>query len=380
MTNIFTKTVCLVAAATLGLMAPGQSTWAAEADTYNVRVDLTSRSLADRRTGAQAGLRAVLTRLTGQLDLPSSPALRRALNTPEDYYTRFRYLRTQRYDDLGTPIVVLALRFSPTAVRDLMSAAQLPLWTLNRPSVVAWVSVNGPGGATLINDPKHPVIATLRKRAKFRGLPLVLPALDAQDLSLVSTRDIARPNEAKLLGASKRYGGQMVLAGRAEQIDTDNWRVRWTSWVDGNPQQLSLNGSPSNVAFAPVDRVTDALVSRFTVAGGALGTLRLQVSAIDSVADYGGVLRYLEGLSYVDNVTLVGVNSGGLELDVATSSSAAKFMELLAIESRLQQAPSRFDPRGGLGSGRGGVSSSNPTPEPVSVPFASQVLRVAWQG
>ena len=175
----------------------------------------------------------------------------------------------------------------------------------------------------------------------------------------------------------------MVLAGRAERIGEDNWQVRWTSWVDGNPRRLSLNGSPSNVAFAPVDQVTDALVSRFTVAGGEVGILRLQVSAIDSVADYGGVLRYLESLSYVDNVTLVGVNSGGLELDVATSSSAAKFMELLAIESRLQQAPSRFDPRRGLGGGlgggsNGGLARDNPTPE--SVPFASQVLRVAWQG
>jgi len=362
---------CLILTSVVAVLI-GWPVMAADADTYEVRVDVASRSLDDRRAAAQVGLRTVLTRLTGQVELANSAALRRALTKPEDFYSRFRYLRSERYDELGNTITVLSFGFSPTAVRRLMSAAQLPLWTLNRPSVVAWVAETGTGGADLLADPEHPLLAALQQRAEFRGLPLVLPTLDAQDLSRVSPRDIAARRQTKLLAASKRYGAQTMLVGQVEQLAIDDWRVRWTSWIDGEARSLSLSGSPSNVSHAPVDMVTDALASRFTVAGGELGMLRLQVSDVASVADYGGVLRYLESLSYVDNVTLVGVNAGTLELAVTTSSTAEKFMELLAIESRLLQRPVGFN-----------ASPANPassSPEPASLPFATQVLRVAWQG
>ena len=366
---------CLILAVALAVLVAPPAT-AADTDTYEVRVDVASRSLDDRRAAAQEGLRTVLTRLTGQVELADSAALRRALTKPADYYSRFRYLRSERYDDLGNPVTVLSFGFSPTAVRRLMGAAQLPLWTLNRPSVVVWVAENGAGGADLLADPEHPLLAQLQQRAQFRGLPLVLPTLDAQDLSRVSPRDITARRQTKLLAASKRYGAQTLLVGQIEQVGLEDWRVRWTSWIDGESRTLTLNGSPSNVAHAPVDMVTDALASRFTVAGGELGMLRLQVSDVASVADYGGVLRYLESLSYVDNVTLVGVNAGGLELDVATSSTAEKFMQLLAIESRLLQRPTGVN----AAPNSSASSPASSFPEPVSLPFASQVLRVAWQG
>ena len=369
--------------------------WAAEGNTYDVRVDVASRSLDDRRAGAREGLLIVLTRLTGQIDLPDSAALRRALAAPDNYYTQFRYLRSERYDDLGNPVTVLALGFSPTAVRGLMSAAQLPLWTLNRPTVIAWVADTGGAGADLLGDPTHPLLAELAQRASYRGLPLVIPALDAQDLSEVSVADITNRRRTKLLAASERYDAQIVLIGQAEQVSVDEWRVRWHSWVDGEARRLSLSGSPSNVSHGPVDMVSDALASRFTVAGGEVGMLRLEISQVTSVADYGGVVGYLESLSYVDNVTLVGVTADGLEVDVATSSTAQKFMELLSIEARLAQQPARFtnpasqypspqNPRSFTDSnpdGRNDFPAGGPlAPATPSTDFFGQVLRVAWQG
>lgn len=396
MTNIVTKMIdrlrlgpaeqsrlgvlCAPVLLTLLLMA-SPSGWAAEGNTYEVRVDVASRSLDDRRLAAQEGLRTVLTRLTGQLALPDSAALRAALRAPDDYYSRFRYLRSDRYDDLGNPVTVLSLGFSPSAVRRLMSSAQLPLWTLNRPTVVAWVADMGTGGGDLLADPGHPLLAALVERANFRGLPLVLPTLAGEDVSQVGVRDVTGRRQARLLAAAERYDAQIVLVGEAQQSAVDEWRVRWTSWIDGGTRSQSLNGAPNDVTHSPVDVITDALASRFTVAGGEVGMLRLEISEVASVADYGGVLRYLESLSYVDNVTLVGVSAGGLEIDVATSSSAEKFMELLAIESRLAQQPARFtNPRPAAG----GVTQ--PLPEtPLdrvapSTSFAGPVLRVAWQG
>jgi hypothetical protein len=342
-------------------------------DLYDVRIEVASRSVEDRKLGASEGLRVMLSRLSGQVKLPpGSVEVRRALAAPDRYYSQYRYMTTDRYDELGQSITELWLRYSANAVRRLLDEASLPLWTLNRPTLVVWLVERAGSGTDMVGDPLHPVLRQVAARAALRGLPLVIPKMDAIDLAAVDARDLSRTNISVLSAASHRYGAELMLIGRAEQLDADNWRVSWTSWNQGESRNISRAGSAAVVAKAPIDLVTDALVRRFTVAAGQAGILRVRVRGIDSIGDYAALLDYLGGLSYVQGVNVVSLVAPDLVVDIATGTDGQRFMELLKIESRLVAQAQEPGARGAYVPPAGLETYDRPT--------ASEALRVEWRG
>ncbi len=357
----------------LGLLTPLLSRATHADDLYDVRVAVASRSVEDRKLGASEGLRVMLSRLSGQVNLAlGSVEVRKALAAPDRYYNQYRYRATDRYDEWGQPITELRLRYSANAVRRLLDEASLPLWTLNRPTLVVWLAERAGSGTDLVGDPLHPVLRAVAARAALRGLPLVIPKMDAVDLAAVDIRDLSRSNLSVLTAASRRYEADLLLIGQAEQLDADNWRVNWTSWDRGTSRNLSRTGSATVVATAPIDGVTDALVRRFTVAAGQSGILRVRVTGIDSIGDYAALLDYLGGLSYVKSVAVVSLIAPDLVVDIATGTDGQRFMELLEIESRLvapveqREVRDAYVPAAGL--------------EPFDRPVATEALQAEWRG
>ncbi len=354
------------------------------AQLYNVSVDVASRGLADRKVAAGAGLNILLTRLSGLTTLPNSRALSAARRSPDRYYSQFRYVTTNRVDELGQGVTELRLKYSPSAVRRLMTVAELPLWTLNRPRVAIWLAERGAGGTTLIDDPAHPVLGAVLARASYRGLPAVVPGYTGVSANAVWNRD-----RAALIRASNASDADLQLVGRAEQLGPDNWQVRWTTWTSGQGRNLNLSGDLANVSTRAIDMVVDPQVRRFTVAGGAGSTLELVVERVSAVDDYAQVLKYLGSLGYVEKVDVSSLRADELTLLINTASDADKFASLLKSDGRL--LPST---RTNRSSQNLGPISSQPPVESASEPgssagtanvipipvVAEAVLRMEWQG
>lgn len=348
---------------------------------YSVSVDVASRSLADRKAAAAAGLEVLLTRLSGLTALPESSALKTARAKPDRFYSQFRYVTTDRYDELGQFVTELRLKYSPPAVRRLMTSAELPLWTLNRPRVAIWLAERSAGGSDLIDDPAHPLLSAVLARATYRGLPAVVPGFAG-----VSVNAVWRRNTAVLLRASERFDAPLLLVGRAEQRGPDDWEVRWTTWSDGQGRNLNLAGSLDSVAAPALDMVADAQTRRFSVAGGAGSTLELIVENIRTVDDYAQILQYLGSLGYVEKADVNSMRADELTVIVTTTSGAEKFSQLLQVEGRLTPSTRIVRPRplpptpGGL-SQAGAIDRDLSTPAIIPVPVVAQSqLRVAWQG
>jgi len=293
---------------------------------YTVGVDVPSRSLEDRRSGAAAGLSTMLTRLSGLTRLPNSQALRAARRAPDRFYSQYRYFNTDRYDDMGQPLTQLRLQFSPRALRSLLSEAQLPLWTLNRPRVALWLAERSANGTQLVSDPEHPVLAAVLGRADYRGLPVVVGQ------SGVSATSVWNRDQTALRRASD---AELMLVGRVQDTGAGDWQVRWTSWNGGKPRNSNKTGLPEVVATPGIDTIADALVNQFTVAGGEAGLLELVVENVNAVDDYAKLLQYLDALSYVESVSVGSLAGDELTLQVRTASTAEKFMRFLAVDSRL---------------------------------------------
>lgn len=377
--------VCLgLVVASFGLSAGAADAPDSKQQLYSVSVDVASRSLVDRKTAAATGLNTLLTRLSGLTVLPNSKALSAARSKPERFYSQFRYVTTNRYDDLGQTVTELSLKYSPPAVRRLMTAAELPLWTLNRPRVAIWLAERSGGGTDLIDDPDHPLLGALLGRARFRGLPSVVPGFSG-----ISPNMVWDQNRSALERASNRLDADLLLVGRAEQLGPDDWQVRWTSWSEGQRRTLNLTGSLQSVSAPAMDMIADAQAQRFTVAGGKGSSLELIVENISALEDYAQVLKYLGSLGYIDKVDVSGLHSDELSLMINTTSSADNFSRLLQKDGRLlpstRTARQRSLPATGQSAfelrSPGGVVVPREGPSVIPVPVvAESQLRMAWQG
>lgn len=353
---------------------------------YRVSVEVASRSIIDRNLAAAGGLNIILTRLSGLTVLPESPALSAAQSKPDRFYKQFRYVTTDRYDDLGQPVTELSLTYSPLAIRQLMAEAELPTWALNRPRVAIWLVERSGEGADFLDDPSHPLLAAVLGRASYRGMPAVVPNIASIRPSLDLNLDL---EQDELMLVSGELDAEILLVGQAEQLGPDQWQVRWITWFEGEERDLNLAGSLVSVSTPALDMVANAQAVRFTVAGGAGSTLELIVENISDVAAYGQVLKYLASLGYIEKLNVSGYRASALTVSVNTTSSADNFSRLLQIDGRLMPSappsalrPLPVSPAEPMGSNQVGavVDERDTTAVRPNSMVPEGPLRVVWQG
>ena len=149
---------------------------------YDVEVTAKSQAQADQRLAARSALREMLTRMTGLRNVPLSQPIVRALDSPEMYYVGYRFIQVR--DDGEQRLQV---NFEPESIQELVSEASLPIWSADRPRVLAWLAVREDGRIRVLDsNSDHPLAISLRQRSRQRGVPLRLPLMDLEDRELIS--------------------------------------------------------------------------------------------------------------------------------------------------------------------------------------------------
>jgi hypothetical protein len=204
-----------------------------------------------------------------------------------------------------------------------------------------------PGDARSIDRNK-----LLRERvlavAGRRGIPLVFPLLDIEDLGNIGFSDIWGGFDERLLIASARYETPSVLVGRIRPEDLLQPH-RWTWHFAG--QRLDWAGEPEEATGI----LADALAEEFVIdPNQPVDSIQLRISGIDSVLAYGRVQRFMENLRLVDKLMVTKVAAdeitydielqGGLErLDSALMSSG--MLEPVASAGVIDANPYRMNRR-----------------------------------
>jgi hypothetical protein len=319
---------------------------------YDVGVPVADQGQAQRRDAIRAALLEMLSRATGLVDVPRNEAVQEALAAPGSYYVQYRY---EREDAEEGPALTLVVSFAPGAITRLVNAAGLPLWSANRPTVVTWLVTDE--GELLGAASDHPVLEGLSAQARRRGLRLLVPLMDLEDQLAVPPAAVRGGLAQVLEQASIRYAADTLLIARIEGADGEGpWRAEWEFWLrDAELESVVTDVDPLAVGRAGADLVADELAARYAVFGGELGVLKLEVGAVDSLADYGGLLEYLDSLEYIDSVQVREVTMGTIALDLVTSTQWARFVELLALDGLLTPVPQAIGAERRLLAWRGGA-------------------------
>lgn len=299
---------------------------------YDVQVPVADQSPGARIEAGGRALADLLTRITGLTSVPRSEPVARALAAPDLYYSQFGF---ERDADGG---LMLRLQFVPDAVLRLVREAQLPVWRANRPRVVAWIVVEDDTGerAVLGAASQHPVVQALRERARQRGLPLQLPLMDLEDQLAVDPAAVWGRLSQTLLPASERYGADIVLVGRLQQVPGGGWIGSWEFWVEGDVRYLNRQAPEvAELGRGAADLVADELAGRYAVLDRGVRRVDLAVSALTGANAYADLMRYLGDLEFVDELLVTRVEGDKLWLTLVTPADPEQLLSLFQLDRRL---------------------------------------------
>lgn len=268
---------------------------------YTVQVVLDPEDPDARSNAYRTALTQVLVRVTGSVEAATSEEMLEIFPIPTRYVLEFRPGENES----------LWVSLDGPAIETMLRRTGQTIWSNDRPLTLIWLAVDwGQGEREIVaaDDPERVTAARsidrnrlLRERvlevAEHRGVPVLFPLLDTEDLESLSFSDIWGGFDDRLLQASARYGANSILVGRIRPGDyQDN---RWTFYL--GDERYQWGGEPEEA----VNLLADALAARFAFAGDApVEVVTLTISGIDSVVAYGAVQRFMQELRQVEDFVL----------------------------------------------------------------------------
>ena len=303
---------------------------------YTAQVTLDPEEDDPRQAAYAAALAEVLLRVSGS-ELSADPdMIERLFPSPSSYVVQFR----PGGDD------TLFVSFDGDAIEETLQQAGQSFWGSDRPATLVWLAVDwGQGEREIIgaDDPERGFDEArsidrnrlLRQRvldvAERRGLPIVLPLLDTDDLEKISFSDIWGGFDEQLLDASQRYDVSSVLVGRVRPLSSQ--RNRWSYYFAG--EERTYSGEPELV----ISLVADVLAAEFSISGSApLEAVELRIAGIDSVAAYGAVQRLLADINLIESFAIAEVFGDEIRYRVEAHGGAARLRRALQLSGLTEQS------------------------------------------
>lgn len=237
-------------------------------------------------------------------------------------------------------------RFDRNAIKRVLDGAGQPVWGADRPVILVWLALDaGRGRRSILRaesaadalpirtdealtfdmEQLDEVRIVIVEAAEARGMPVLLPLVDAEDLSRLSFAELWGDFGDPVMAASARYGADAVLIGRAR-----GQRVRWTL-LQGD-ERIDWQGS---LADGP-NATADWLGGRLATYADSAGKIRLSVAGVNSLEDYGVLTSYLNSIAVVESFEVSRVNGDHIEFDVTVRGDADRLMRAMRGSRILQ--------------------------------------------
>ncbi len=237
-------------------------------------------------------------------------------------------------------------RFDRNAIKRVLDGAGQPVWGADRPVILVWLALDaGRGRRSILRAESAADALPIRtdealtfdmeqldearivivEAAEARGMPVLLPLVDAEDLSRLSFAELWGDFGDPVMAASARYGADAVLIGRAR-----GQRVRWTL-LQGD-ERIDWQGS---LADGP-NATADWLGGRLATYADSAGKIRLSVAGVNSLEDYGVLTSYLNSIAVVESFEVSRVNGDHIEFEVTVRGDSDRLMRAMRGSRILQ--------------------------------------------
>ena len=298
--------------------------------------DQGSKALA---TASRQALAEVLVKMSGSRQVLANPQIKQALSGARGQVQQYSYARGR---PPGNELMV-DIEFDRAYLLDLIREAGAPLWTANRPVVLAWVVVDDELGRYFINWDSHPEAAQLLvDEFSRRGVPVQIPLFDLADLGALNQEAAWRLDANAVQRASARYNAEDVLAGRLANLASGESAGDWSYFFEDSRTNRSASVPDLQVFLRNgVEMVAEKLATRYAVApqAGGDGEIRLVVLGVANYADYAAIVGFLQDIELVEQADIHRVQGQRLELNLQTAMDTVQLSTLVELNDRLSPVP-----------------------------------------
>jgi hypothetical protein len=289
-------------------MAPATLFGAAAVDLYQAAVAVSGQGVQERDKAIGEALRKVLVRVTGSARLGAGPEARALAGEAAALVQQYRYETTSPTTD-GGGSQTLVVRFDPAALQAALRDRGLPIWGEPRPSVLVWLGLDDQGGRRFLQAERYPeLLQALERVSAERGIPLLLPLMDMEDLGRLRAADLWGGFEEPVRQASDRYAADLILVGRLSGAGGDLWNGGWELlYTDRSDSWRGRAATPAEAAGQAMREAADRIAARYAPAlAGQASSSRLLVR-VDGVSDLQGYFRVETLFRSLDSVEQVDV-------------------------------------------------------------------------
>jgi len=319
----------------------------AEINLYEGEVVVSSQSEADRKQAIPEALIQVLQKLSGLREVPFSPALDEALANADRLLHSYGYKTVDRAgsDGVITQELRLVAQFMQPEIDSVIQQAGLPRWQQERPPVQIWVVIDDGRNRELKPLEFEYAWESMVDISAMRGLPLSWPELDEEEAQLVDMRLVWGGFTDYLVERGAPADGVAIIAARREG---PQWTLRWN--LASNAQTWSWRTSDQELMFAlaqGIHQMTDQIAAGNTIAASEQGlwAIDIAIGQLKSADDYVDCLEYLQNLSLVTSVEILGASPGLVHFRLQLNASSEHLSEAFQRGSVLltSKAGSEYD-------------------------------------
>ncbi|MDX2417034.1 MAG: DUF2066 domain-containing protein [Xanthomonadales bacterium] len=317
----------------------------ADINLYSGEVVVASKSEADRNGAVPVALVQVLQKLSGQREIPSSPVLENTLNNAPRLLRSYRYARVDRTaaDGAETQELRLVAQFMQPEVDRIVQQIGMPRWRQERPEVQLWVVIDDGRNRQLKPLEFDYAWESMEEIATMRGLPVGWPDLDEEEVQLIDMRLVWGGFTDYLVERGAPQDGVAIVSVRREG---PQWTVRWNLTSGG--QNWSWQNSDLELMYALAEgthRMADQIAASTTIAVSDQGSaiMDVRIGGLNNAEAYVSCLEYLQDLSLVNAVEILGADPGRVHFRLQLNASREHLSEAFERGSVLLPASAGSD-------------------------------------
>lgn len=301
---------------------------------YEVRVPVETRTQADAEQALGHAFDVLLMRLTGSTSITNSRLITSNEGNPSTHLNHYEF--ETGVDEAGNSIDVVVVYFIRDSVETFLREHRLPLWPADRPTILLWMAIQDQQEFHYIGNDSAAGFK-VDKRAQERGVEIMLPILDVDELAILTPASISGKFWFDIHELSQRYSPNLIVAVHCERNIVENFRATFTIWYgdDEHTSSLPLHENDS-IEQQIVDYVVDYLADQHTIYREEEKVFRIQISNVATVQIYADILQTVDSFDFVDRSEVVAYERNSLLLDLYTPTSEELLVRLISNYEQLE--------------------------------------------
>ena len=311
-------------------------------DLYDAKVAVADQSEASQNAAIKQALKQVFIKVSGSEELLKQAQIVKNLAKASTLIRLYTYEKVQNQ-------LYLVVNFDSEKVQNAIRTAGFPVWDKRRPDTILWLAIEPTRqDKQLLNNETQPdLVKRLKEQAQKRGIKVVLPVWDLNDMQMVGVYDIWGGFIQKISVASERYDFNSMLSARIYQASTDDvnaaqqWLSDWTLMDNGqvNSGQIQMSES-EQIIDGLIDALASQLAQKYAInqqnrPQNALKT-QITITNINSISRYAEVLKFLNGLSVVSNAILLEQQGSRATFELDLLGNNEDLLNTFRLDNKIQ--------------------------------------------